>query len=45
VLAIRSLVFVALFYLWSLFWVLLISPLVLGPGPRATPAAQPKSPA
>lgn len=30
-LAIRSLVFVALFYLWSLFWVLLISPLVLGP--------------
>jgi 1-acyl-sn-glycerol-3-phosphate acyltransferase len=31
VLAIRSIVFVALFYLWSLFWVLLISPLVLGP--------------
>ena len=30
-LAVRSLLFVTLFYLWSLFWVLLISPLVLGP--------------
>jgi 1-acyl-sn-glycerol-3-phosphate acyltransferase len=31
VLAIRSLVFVALFYLWSVFWVILIAPLVLAP--------------
>jgi 1-acyl-sn-glycerol-3-phosphate acyltransferase len=31
VLAVRSLIFVALFYLWSLFWVLLILPLVLAP--------------
>jgi 1-acyl-sn-glycerol-3-phosphate acyltransferase len=31
VLAIRSLIFVTLFYVWSLFWVLLISPLCLGP--------------
>ena len=30
-LAARSLLFVILFYLWSLFWVLLISPLALGP--------------
>jgi 1-acyl-sn-glycerol-3-phosphate acyltransferase len=31
VLAIRSLVFVTLFYLWSVFWVLLIVPLVVFP--------------
>lgn len=27
----RSLLYVALFYIWSVFWVLLISPLMLGP--------------
>ena len=40
-LAIRSLLFVTLFYVWSLFWVLLISPLCLGP--RNPPAAQQKA--
>jgi len=30
-LTIRSLLYVALFYIWSVFWVLLISPLMLGP--------------
>jgi 1-acyl-sn-glycerol-3-phosphate acyltransferase len=30
-LTIRSLLFVALFYIWSVFWVLLISPLMLAP--------------
>jgi len=30
-LTVRSLIYVALFYTWSLFWVLLISPLMLGP--------------
>jgi len=30
-LLVRSLLFTALFYLWSVFWVLLILPLVLGP--------------
>jgi 1-acyl-sn-glycerol-3-phosphate acyltransferase len=30
-LLLRSLAFVVLFYLWSVFWVLLISPLLLGP--------------
>lgn len=30
-LVVRSLLYVALFYLWSVFWVLLISPLMLGP--------------
>lgn len=30
-LLLRSLAFVVLFYVWSVFWVLLISPLVLGP--------------
>jgi 1-acyl-sn-glycerol-3-phosphate acyltransferase len=31
VLAVRSLIFVALFYLWSLAWVLFILPMLLGP--------------
>ena len=30
-LTVRSLLYVALFYIWSVFWVLLISPLMLGP--------------
>ena len=30
-LTIRSLLYVVLFYIWSVFWVLLISPLMLGP--------------
>ena len=30
-LTVRSLLYIALFYIWSVFWVLLISPLMLGP--------------
>jgi 1-acyl-sn-glycerol-3-phosphate acyltransferase len=30
-LLVRSYLFAGLFYLWSVFWVLLISPLMLGP--------------